>query len=488
MTRYLMRLLRDQGLDVNAHDHRGRTPLYFAARHAWLKITRILLEQGADASTVTEEGLTALHGAVYGGHKSIVRLMLRNGAESLVDVMDHTGSSALHIAASRSSLSVVKTLLDLGADSSARNKKGQTPFTMAAASKKFDIADLLDQSSVEMTTLDAEAESLMHKAAKKGEVDIVEYLLGKGVPVDLVDEALMTPLHAACSNDNPYVAVKVAQLLLDHGADVNAVSGKDGKTAIMLASEAAYWNSDVVSLLLEKGADVNVVDKKGQDAISYAVYATHSKTEVVQLLLNHGAQVGGGDRQRDADLLRASSKKPKGELLKLLADSGADLTSQDSFGRTTLHAAVSEGVLEHLEALLEEHSIRKLYRPDKLGMLPIHYFNQRRDDGDLLVWALRYGMQIDPIDNWSWTPLHWAAHVGNFDHAKALIDKGASKEAKDWNGWTPYYVAVCALAFYRYQDLAFLRPDDMTDVEASRIRPAPYRWASCDYCGVVVST
>ncbi len=73
-------------------------------------------------------------------------------------------------------------------------------------------------------------------------------------------------------------------LLLDNGADVNAVV-KDGRTPLHLA--ARFGHREVVELLLERGAQVNQESPHWGNPLFVAAY--RGQREVVELLLKHGA-------------------------------------------------------------------------------------------------------------------------------------------------------------------------------------------------------
>lgn len=57
-------------------------------------------------------------------------------------------------------------------------------------------------------------------------------------------------------------------------------SGKDGKTALIIASINGY--EDIVRKLLEYGANANIIDLQGKTALDYAVLHRHQS--IVQLL------------------------------------------------------------------------------------------------------------------------------------------------------------------------------------------------------------
>jgi ankyrin repeat protein len=61
--------------------------------------------------------------------------------------------------------------------------------------------------------------------------------------------------------------VDVIRLLIDAGADVNAVVDNCGST--LLISASCKSNPDVVRLLIDAGANVNLKDRDGKNALYY---------------------------------------------------------------------------------------------------------------------------------------------------------------------------------------------------------------------------
>ena len=92
-----------------------------------------------------------------------------------------------------------------------------------------------------------------------------------------------TPLHYASFFDGP----EAARLLLEHGADVNAVA--DNELGVHpLNSAAAAGQREVAAILLEHGADPNAPTRLGFTPLD-AAHANGDK-KLAELLRSHGAR------------------------------------------------------------------------------------------------------------------------------------------------------------------------------------------------------
>jgi ankyrin repeat protein len=68
------------GVDVNATDETGSTPLLEAARFGHDEICRILIAAGANVKAKDKNGKTALQLAIQGDHDEVVRVLKQAGA------------------------------------------------------------------------------------------------------------------------------------------------------------------------------------------------------------------------------------------------------------------------------------------------------------------------------------------------------------------------------------------------------------------------
>lgn len=124
------------------------------------------------------------------------------------------------------------------------------------------------------------------------------------------------------------------QILIEHGADVNA-QNESHSTPLHLASSSV---STTASFLIHRRTDVG-----GQDDTNSWVFKSDqpiAKAETVRVLLKHGADVTMQDEAYSTPLHLASSRGST-ETVRLLLQHGADVAAQDGNNRTPLHLASS---------------------------------------------------------------------------------------------------------------------------------------------------
>lgn len=206
-----------------------------------------------------------------------------------VNVQRKYGETALHQAADNNHMAVIKSLLAHGADIEARDADGMTPLALAARFGNMVTLQLLLDSGADIETTDNTGRTLLRMAAARspkwpgGGAEIVAFLIGKGLDVNARDRFRRTALHDAAMNDS----VEVALLLIEHGADVNAVQDYERLTPL---HEAIRGNSvEIAEALINAGADVNAKTGYGYSALKEAK-EHYKRTEIIALLKKHGAK------------------------------------------------------------------------------------------------------------------------------------------------------------------------------------------------------
>ncbi len=214
----------------------------------------------------------------------------------------------LYFAARTGLLSEVESLiLDQGAiNGGYRDGDTDTAYTIATKEGHVHIVEWFDAGGetnrrglFEQSTLDEE----LFTAARNSNIRGARQALARGaVPDGHKNFWGVTALHKAVVRKKNG-GLPMMQLLLQAGADVNSVDGKDGSTPLHKA--ASLGIEDRVHWLIVHGAQFNLQDFKGRTPLHLAT--DHGHTRTAQLLVNHGANIRIKDHieRTAADLARA---------------------------------------------------------------------------------------------------------------------------------------------------------------------------------------
>jgi ankyrin repeat protein len=188
-------------------------------------------------------------------------------------------NAALMFAAQRGDLAAVKDLLAEGADANALGPYALSVLEYAVASGRVEVVKVILMAGADVnaehskaaydlqrTVLSDEGRTaLMHAAARKDGLEIVERLIRAGAAVNARDWRGATALGYAI-----FGSAEIAAALVRAGADVNSAD-EEGRTALMrLARSRLEGKVGLAEILLAAGADPKAVDKAGQTALSIA--------------------------------------------------------------------------------------------------------------------------------------------------------------------------------------------------------------------------
>jgi ankyrin repeat protein len=121
------------GAAVDIEDHVRNEPLHYAVLGNSVIMAEILARYGADVDSKGQLGRSPLHMSVSSNH--MVDILLK--AQAFISCQDEKGDTPLHLAISsvslerNSDITVVKTLINAGADVNIANIAGVTPFHIA---------------------------------------------------------------------------------------------------------------------------------------------------------------------------------------------------------------------------------------------------------------------------------------------------------------------------------------------------------------------
>lgn len=134
----VLRFLSDtKDINLELSNTLGETALMFLALNGDYEFVRYFVSVKHVA--IDKEGWTALHYAASKGHLDIVKFLIANDAD--VDADSPTNATPLMMAARYGHIHVVKFLLDQGADLSAKNTQNFTAIDMAHKGNQSEIRD-----------------------------------------------------------------------------------------------------------------------------------------------------------------------------------------------------------------------------------------------------------------------------------------------------------------------------------------------------------
>ncbi|KAI2644762.1 Serine/threonine-protein phosphatase 6 regulatory ankyrin repeat subunit C [Labeo rohita] len=438
-------LLLRKGAEVNAQDRFCQTALHVAAASRAIKCVDILIPYVNSLNVADRFGRTAVHHAVHSGHAETVTLLLNKGANmSARDIKDR---QPIHLAAYLGRLEVVKLLVACSADVSCRDKQGFTPLHAAALGGHTEVVKYLLKHGAEIDESDRSGNSALHMVCYAGQEFVASALVNCGASVNHSNVQGCTPLHLSAASADGALCL---ELLVNNGADVN-IPNKDGKSPLHMAAIHGHFTRS--QILIQNGAKVKCVDKYGNTPLHSA--AKHGHELLISLLLNNGGDV--------ARCVFTKPFKHKGYCGRTDTLEWFDINTVDSLGRTCLHIAASGGNVECLKLLL--NSGADLSKKDYFGRSPLHYTSV---NGSYLctVALVKAGADVNELDN---CPDRQSSSDSDEEAQwclEFLLHSGADPSLRDSKGFSPvHYAASCGdrhnLKFVSHKEMSFKCVEDV---------------------------
>ena len=373
-----------------------------------------LVERGDDVNVVHSSSScrgTALHFAAKWGRTSVCELLLKNGAN--ICATDENGDQPLHCAARNDEAAVCELLVARRADVAAVNKKGQTPLSLAACSR---------WRWWRWRPPDPESTATCR-------------LLLTNEIVNVADCDGNYPLHMACRSNN----IATVQLLMDHGADTNAVN-KHGQTPLHTGAGGKEDWPDLCKLLVKHGTKINAVDEYGNQPLHLACHQGYKET--VKFLVSQGADANAVNKHGQTPLhTAAGGKEDWPDLCKRLVKHGTKIDAVDEDGNQPLHLACHQCYTETVRFMVSNGADTNAVNTH--GQTPLHTAGGGKNDCPRLCKLLvQHGTKIDAVDEDGNQPLHLACHQCYTKTVRLMVSNGADTNAVNKHRQTPLHAAA----------------------------------------------
>ena len=369
-------------------------------------------------------GQNSLYQAVFNKNLELADHLILNGAKFNTNDRENLLFNAIDT----NNMENVQYLVGKGVNigykrGTGRFNSSQESFLDRAVSKKyFDIAKYLIENGAEVSRL--QQYQLLSFVIENGSLDLVKHFISKGIDVNLADGYKKTLLHNAVISNKFNI---VEYLVNNEGININA---QDNSLYTPLLYAAEKKQTNIAELLIKKLAEK---DDTG------SLLNTMGNITNVQSGFSFGS-IQNNSQDAKTPLYEASQNGSL-DIVKLLAENGADLNKKASNGISPIDIAFQNDHLDIMKYLIEQGADINSTDNDGMSLISKAIVKKSKDSVDLVEYLIEKGAKINRQSNDGWTPLHEAVQAGNKKMVQLLLDHDAFVNATAANGWTPLSIA-----------------------------------------------
>ncbi|MFH1644545.1 MAG: ankyrin repeat domain-containing protein, partial [bacterium] len=337
------KLINTNKVFENIQDDTGATPLHVASKFGLTEIVKLLANPG-NIFFIDDNGNTALHEAAKSGNSETVVAILNqtdnpNNDKNILYIKNNFGKIPIQCCKSihANSYKILETIQFQIFQDLYKSLKNDSIdnfiLKIKGMQRNEDITNIVDIGYLN---------TILHIAAKQGFFEKAEAMLENfKIDVNAKNIRMETPLHIALINIGND-ALKTVNLLISHGADINAMN-IDGRDILHLAITVA--RDDVIDFLLQQNkVNVNHIDNNDVSTLQAAVMG--NKIGIIKKLIDLGAQV-------TPNVFKTAAQNPF--LIKILKKAQQQTKNEI----THINEETEKERLENIENLIQELEIKK---------------------------------------------------------------------------------------------------------------------------------
>eukprot|EP00833_Pecoramyces_ruminatium_P013124 jgi/Orpsp1_1/1187156/evm.model.d7180000055804.1 len=458
----VVKVLIEYGADINIKNYNRDTPLMIACKKENLELVKILIEHHADVNSRNLGNDTPYSLANSKNNKEILNYLLEHGAHAHVNIISDEKAKKEFLNKCGygyfdDSILEIKKYMEEGVSVNVRDSSyylGRTPLTFSSETNNMTMVKFLIENGAEIDLDNLEGNTPLHMACKRNQHNIINYLIDHGSNINIQNHDGDTPLMIACFEKN----FETVQYLVEHGADVN-IKNNEGNNALY----KACCDLKIIKYLVEHEIDINNRNKDNETALLRG--CEFSSDEEVKYLIEHGADITAENRQGNT-ALNILCRKGHKAMIEYLINHGANINEKNKFGETPLmkacsHSGINNNLFntnENIDTVMyivEHGGSINVKNNDGNTPLTLAFMNNNnlsveyliKKGADVNVKFYKCNHESDDIFRstdlyWGNTPLTYSIiGYGKFDIIKLLIEHGADVNMRNSFDETPLMVA-----------------------------------------------
>ena len=329
---------------------------------------------------------------------------------------------------------------------------------------EYDMLKVLFETTVMSVRLtDSNGASLLHTAAGSNQIEIMQYLIESGAPLNAKDSNGNTPLHVATmaaaleaihlllnkraedtmlNNDQDaplHIAfrtgnVNLVNTFLQHETIDLLVPGYRNRTPLHIAAEhdlvdvvAAFNNAIVIVKMWKDKASFRLCAPDSDNLTPIHFAARCGSAGVLRYMMTHCTDHGYPSDvvlkfidEEESTPMHVAIDAGHVNVLKVLLEFGASPVVQGENQIPPLHLACSQGRLEMVQLMVEHCGDGLVHECTKNGQTPLHWGSRSIHGGKILQYLISKGANLSMVDVQGQTALHYGIVFGSIEAVKEL--------------------------------------------------------------------
>tara|TARA_R110002110_G_scaffold415856_1_gene658398 strand:- start:40914 stop:42617 length:1704 start_codon:yes stop_codon:yes gene_type:complete len=220
-------------LDAGAGKAEGLTDLHFAVLRNDLSLIRLLLEDGNEVDALNTLGESPLHYAIYLNNIEALTVLAEYSADLQLAVPCHFDDRhPMEIAIDFYATEAVEWLLNNGVNIEQSYEYGESVLQLAAGYGYMEAASILLAHGADIHHLDEDGNNILQTAVYSNDADMILFLLDNGANINHQNDSGQTALHIIVDGINFFELNNLLLMtLIDNGANID-IRDDSGRTPL----------------------------------------------------------------------------------------------------------------------------------------------------------------------------------------------------------------------------------------------------------------